>query len=94
MSAAPFWSVVTDEDSMRAAAREQGADVRHRRELHCHLLHRRCLRRDGHGVPGGRILFLATVAWNAVSTIARTPEGDCAKALRVRRSRPAPAPAH
>jgi hypothetical protein len=48
------------------------------------------------GVPGGRILFLATVAWNAVSTIvvARTPKGDYAKARHVLRSHPAPAPAH
>ena len=48
------------------------------------------------GVPGGRVLFLATVVWDAVSTItvARTPKGDYAKALRVLRSRPAPASAH
>jgi hypothetical protein len=47
------------------------------------------------GVPGGRVLFLATAAWNAVSTItvARTPKGDYAKALRVLRSHPASAPA-
>ena len=47
------------------------------------------------GVPGGRILFLATIVWNAVSTItvARTPKGDYAKALHVLKSRPAPAPA-
>ncbi|HTQ93299.1 MAG TPA: hypothetical protein VMK84_27775 [Streptosporangiaceae bacterium] len=46
------------------------------------------------GVPGGRVLFLATVIWNAVSTIttARTPKGDYAKALRALRSRPAPTP--
>ena len=47
------------------------------------------------GVPGGNILFLATVAWNAVapSSSPAPPGGDYAKALHVLRSRPAPAPA-
>ena len=77
-------------------ALEEGADVRRRRDLDRYLLHRRRLCRHGCRVPGGKILFLATVAWNAVSTIvlARTPKGDYAKALHVLRSRPAPAPAH
>jgi hypothetical protein len=47
------------------------------------------------GIPLGSILLMATVIWNAVSTVvvARTPKGDYAKALRVLRARPSPAPA-
>jgi hypothetical protein len=61
---------------------EEGADVR-RRETSIAI----CSIAVGYAmaasVPGGRILFWATVIWNAISTIvvARTPKGDYAKAL-------------
>ena len=97
MSAMPFWSVVTDKDSMRAAAPWKKAFMFASGEnatTICSLAAAYAAMVTG--VPGGRVLFLATVVWDAVSTItvARTPKGDYAKALRVLRSRPAPAPAH
>ena len=96
MSAVPFWSVVTDKDSMRTAAPWKKALMFASGEnatAVCSLAAAYAMMVTG--VPGGRVLFLATVAWNAVSTItvARTPKGDYAKALRVLRSRPAPTPA-
>ena len=97
MSAMPFWSVVTDKTSMRAAAPWKKALMFAAGETATAI----CSIAAAYaamvtGVPGSRILFLATVAWNAVSTIvvARTPKGDYAKALHVLRSHPAPAPAH
>ena len=97
MSAMPFWSVVTDKNSMRAAAPWKKALMFAAGETStaiCSIA--AAYAAMATGVPGGRILFLATVVWNAVSTIvvARTPKGDYAKALHVLRSRPAPAPAH
>ena len=96
MSAIPFWSVVTDKDSMRAAAPWKKALMFAAGETATAI----CSIAAAYAVmavavPGGKILFLATVAWNAVSTIVvtRTPKGDYAKALRALRSRPAPAAA-
>ena len=94
MSAVPFWSVVTDKDSMRTAAPWKKALMFASGEnatALCSLAASYAMMAAG--VPGGRILFLATAAWNAVSTItvARTPKGDYAKALRALRTRPAPA---
>ena len=39
------------------------------------------------GIPGGRMLFIGMIGFNAVSTVitARTPKGDYAKALRTLR---------
>ena len=96
MSAVPFWTVVTDKDSMRAAAPWKKALMFASGEnatALCSLAAAYAVMAGG--VPGGRILFLGTVIWNAVSTVtvARTPKGDYAKALRALRSRPAPAPA-
>ena len=97
MAAMPFWSVVTDKDSMRAAAPWKKALMFAAGETSTAI----CSIAAAYAamvtaVPGGRVLFLATVGWNAVSTIvtARTPKGDYAKALRVLRTRPAPVPAH
>ena len=96
MSAMPFWSVVTDKDSMRSAAPWKKALMFAAGETSTAI----CSVAAAYAamaahVPGGRVLFLATVVWNAVSTIvvARAPKGDYAKALRVLRSRPSPAPA-
>ena len=94
MSAVPFWSVVTDKDSMRTAAPWKKALMFASGEnatALCSLAAAYAMM--GAGVPGGRVLFLAAAAWNAVSTItvARTPKGDYAKALRALRTRPAPA---
>ena len=96
MSAAPFWSVVTDKGSMRAAAPWKKALMFAAGETStaiCSIGAAYAVMASG--VPGGRILFLVTVIWNAVSTVvvARTPKGDYAKALRVLRPRPAPAQA-
>ena len=92
MSAMPFWSVVTSQDSMRAAAPWKKALMFAAGETSTAV----CSIAAAYaamiaGIPGGRTLFLATVAWNAVSTVvtARTPKGDYAKALRVLRTRPA-----
>ena len=97
MSAMPFWSAVTDQASMRAAAPWKKAVMFAAGETStaiCSIA--AAYAAMATGVPGGRVLFLATVAWNAVSTIvvARTPKGDYAKALRVLRTRPATAAAH
>jgi hypothetical protein len=97
MSAAPFWSVVTDKDSMRVAAPWKKALMFAAGETStaiCSIAAAYAVMATG--VPGGSLLFWATVIWNAVSTVvvARTPKGDYAKALRALRSRPAPAPAH
>jgi hypothetical protein len=97
MSAIPFWSVVTDKDAMRSAAPWKKALMFASGEnatTVCSLA--AAYAAMATGVPGGKVLFLATVVWDAVSTItvARVPKGDYAKALRVLRSRPAPAPAH
>ena len=97
MSAMPFWSSVTDKASMRAAAPWKKAVMFAAGETStaiCSIAAAYAAMTTG--VPGGRILFLSTVAWNAVSTIvvARTPKGDYAKALRVLRTRPATAAAH
>ncbi len=97
MSAMPFWSVVTDKDSMRAAAPWKKALMFAAGETStaiCSIAAAYAAMTTG--VPGGKVLFGATVIWNAVSTVvvARTPKGDYAKALRVLRSRPVPAPAH
>ena len=97
MSAMPFWSAVTDKASMRAAAPWKKAVMFAAGETStaiCSIA--AAYAAMATGVPGGRVLFLATVAWNAVSTIvvARTPKGDYAKALRVLRTRPATAAAH
>jgi hypothetical protein len=93
MAAMPFWSVVTDKTSMRAAAPWKKALMFAAGETATTI----CSIAAAYaamtaGVPGGGILFWATVAWNAVSTItvARTPKGDYAKALRALRARPAP----
>jgi hypothetical protein len=96
-SAMPFWSVVTDKTSMRAAAPWKKALMFAAGETAtaiCSIAAAYAVMVTG--VPGGRILFLATAAWNAASTIvvARTPKGDYAKALHVLRSHPAPAPAY
>jgi hypothetical protein len=97
MSTMPFWSVVTDKTSMRAAAPWKKALMFSAGETStaiCSIA--AAYAAMAAAVPGGRLLFLATVAWNAVSTIvvARTPKGDYAKALRVLRAHPAAAPAH
>ena len=97
MSAMPFWSVVTDKNSMRAAAPWQKALMFAAGETATAICSvAAAYAAMATGVPGGKVLFGATVIWNAVSTVvvARTPKGDYAKALRVLRSRPAPAPAH
>ena len=96
MSAVPFWSVVTDKDSMRAAAPWKKALMFAAGETStaiCSIA--AAYAAMATGVSGGRILFLATVVWNAVSTVvvARTPKGDYAKALHALRAHPAPAPA-
>ena len=96
MSAVPFWSVVTDKDSMRTAAPWKKALMFAAGETStaiCSIA--AAYTAMATGVPGGRILFLATVVWNAVSTVvvARTPKGDYAKALHALRAHPAPAPA-
>jgi hypothetical protein len=96
MSAAPFWSVVTDKDSKRAAAPWKKALMFAAGETStaiCSIAAAYAAMTTG--IPGGGVLFLATVVWNAVSTVvvARTPKGDYAKALHVLRSRPSPAPA-
>ena len=93
MSAVPFWSVVTDKDSMRAAAPWKKALMFASGEnatALCSLAAAYAVMAGG--VPGGKVLFLGTAIWNAVSTItvARTPKGDYAKALRA--LRPAPPP--
>jgi hypothetical protein len=97
MSAAPFWSVVTDKDSMRAAAPWKKALMFAAGETStaiCSIA--AAYAAMATGIPGGGVLFVATVVWNAVSTIvvARIPKGDYAKALHVLRSRPSSAPAH
>jgi len=96
MTAVPFWAVVTDKESMRTAAPWKKALMFAAGEnatALCSLAAAYAVMATG--VPGGRVLFLATAIWNAVSTIttARTPKGDYAKALRALRSRPAHAPA-
>ena len=96
MAAMPFWSVVTDKNSMRAAAPWRRALMFAAGETATAT----CSTAAAYtamvtGVPGGNVLFLVTVAWNAVSTIttARTPKGDYAKALSALRARSAPVPA-
>jgi hypothetical protein len=98
MSAVPFWAVVTDKESMRTAAPWKKALMFAAGEnatALCSLAAAYAVMATGVPVHSGRVLFLATAAWNAVSTIttARTPKGDYAKALRALRSRPAPAAA-
>ena len=97
MSAMPFWSVITDKASMRAATPWKKALMFAAGETStaiCSIA--AAYAAMANGIPGGRVLFLATVGWNAVSTIvtARTPKGDYAKALRVLSTRPAAAAAH
>jgi hypothetical protein len=97
MSAMPFWSVVTDKDSMRAAAPWKKALMFAAGETSTAICSIAAVYAAmAAGVPGGQALFVATVAWNTVGMIvvARAPKGDYAKALHVLRSRPAPAPAH
>jgi hypothetical protein len=97
MSAMPFWSVVTDKASMRTNAPWKKALMFAAGETStaiCSIA--AAYAAMATGVPAGRGLFLAALAWNAVSTIvvARTPKGDYAKALRVLRTRPATAAVH
>ena len=97
MTAMPFWSVITNKATMHSAAPWKKAVMFAAGETStaiCSIA--AAYSAMATGAPGGRVLFLATVAWNAVSTIvvARTPKGDYAKALRVLRTRPATAAAH
>ena len=92
MSAMPFWSAVTDKSSMGGAAPWKKALMFAAGETStaiCSIA--AAYAAMATGVPGSKVLFLATVAWNAVSAIvvARTPKGDYAKALRVLRTPPA-----
>ena len=96
MSAMPFWSAVTDKASMRAAAPWKKAVMFAAGETSTAIWSiAAAYAAMTTGVPGGRVLLLSTVAWNAVSTIvvARTPKGDYAKALHVLRTPPATAAA-
>jgi hypothetical protein len=96
MSVIPFWTVVTDKDSMRAAAPwkkvlmfasgENATTV-------CSLA-AAYVAMASH-VPGGTGLFVFTVVWDAVTTVTviRLPKGDYAKAVRALRSPATPATA-
>ena len=67
MSAMPFWSAVTDQASMRAAAPWKKAVMFAAGETSTAICSvAAAYAAMATGVPGGRVLFLATVAWNAV----------------------------
>ncbi|MEU2058482.1 hypothetical protein [Streptomyces bungoensis] len=88
MSVVPFWTVVTDKESMRAARPWQKAWMFAAGENAtnlCSLLAAYAAMVGG--VPGGKGLFVFTVIWDAVSSVMVTikPKGDYAKALRALR---------
>ena len=90
MSVAPFWSVITDKTSLRAAAPWRKALMFAAGET-CTAI---CSTAAAYAaavthVPGGSKLLAFTVVWNAVSTVvtAIKPKGDYAKAIRALRTR-------
>jgi hypothetical protein len=96
MSAAPFWSVVTHKDSMRAAAPWKKALMFAVGETSTAI----CSITAGYAamatsIPGGSIPVPGhrDLERGQYRRGRRTPRGDYAKALRVLRSRPSPAPA-
>lgn len=89
MSIAPFWSVITDKPSMRAAAPWRKAIMFAAGETStaiCSIA--TAYTATALHLSGGGPLLVFTLIWNAVSTVvtAITPKGDYAKALRALRA--------
>ena len=89
MGIAPFWSVITDRDSMRAAAPWRKALMFAAGETSTAL----CSIAAAYAaaaahIPAATALLVFTIVWNAVATVvtAITPKGDYAKALRALRT--------
>ena len=89
MSIAPFWSVITDKDSMRAATPWRKAVMFAAGETSTAI----CSIATAYAaaalhLPGSGPLLMFTILWNTVSTVvtAITPKGDYAKALRALRA--------
>ncbi len=90
MSIIPFWTVVTDKASMRAARPWQKAWMFASGENStnvCSLLAAYAVAAGG--VPGGHGLLVFTIVWDVMSSVITTikPKGDYAKALRALRAR-------
>ncbi len=97
MSVAPFWSVITDQNSIRAATPWRKALMFAAGETSTAIvLYPRRLRRAVTARPRRHTLLAFTIVWNAAATVvtAIKPKGDYAKA-RPRPSAPAnPATTH
>ena len=89
MSLAPFWSVITDKDSMAAATPWRKALMFAAGETStavCSTL--AAYAAASAHIPGAPTLLIVTIAWNAVATVVTTikPRGDYAKARRALRT--------
>jgi hypothetical protein len=89
MSIAPFWSVITDKASMRAAAPWRKALMFAAGETSTTLCSTLAAYAAASAdIPGGHGLLMFTIVWNAAATIvtAVKPKGDYAKARRALRT--------
>ena len=89
MSLAPFWSVITDRDSMAAATPWRKALMFAAGETStavCSTL--AAYAAASAHIPGAPTLLIVTIAWNAVASVVTTirPKGDYAKARRAVRT--------
>ncbi len=88
MSALPFFTVMTEKESMARASRTAKALMFAAGETSTTLF---SLAASGYawraGIPGGGLLFVISVVWSVAASIAVTtaPKGDYAKALHVLR---------
>ena len=86
MSVMPFFTAMTQKESMRAASPRAKALMFAAGETGTTLFSLlAALYAWRSGIPGGGVLFWAMVFWNIAATVvtALTPKGDYAKALRV-----------
>lgn len=89
MSLVPFWSVITDKDSMAAATPWRKALMFAAGETStavCSTL--AAYAAASAHIPGAPTLLIVTIAWNAAATVVTTikPKGDYAKARRALRT--------
>jgi hypothetical protein len=89
MSAMPFFTAMTQKESMRAAAPTSKALMFAAGETGTTVVSlAAALYAWLSGIPGGGILFWVMVVWNVTATVATTvmPKGDYAKALKALRA--------